>query len=455
MADEIRALVQRRATIKAQLTRFKGYLEKWSERPDEQQLIERFEKFKTTWDSFDEVQKRRLAQEPQLREEYTNFLNEYERLGHVTEISVSDVTEDGYFIPHHPVFKRDSHTTKLRVVFNASSKSSSGVLLNDVLLAGPTLQEDLFSIVTRFRTHRYALSADIEKMYRQVGVHPEDVKYQMILWRKSPKDPIKIYGLSTATYGTVPIACFVVQSLLQLYKDERKRFPLACRVLLEDFYIDDALTGTSKLEEAQRLRDELIKLLACGGFHLRKWCSNEPSLLEPLLEKSMDPYICLSESETQKTLGIHWHPRDDHLIHVVKPFTDYQRTTKKTMLSQVASLFDSLGLVGPVIVRAKIMLQRLWENKLDWDESISVDIATSWNKYKEQIELLNNFVIPRQITTENAINIQLHGFCDASEKSLWSRAIPEIYNLFGNPHSSIDLFQNASSANQEIIFTPA
>ncbi|XP_071651718.1 uncharacterized protein [Temnothorax longispinosus] len=247
----------------------------------------------------------RLAQDPQLREEYTDFLDEYERLGHMTEIPVSDVTEEVYFIPHHSVFKRDSHTTKLRVVFNALSKSSTGVSLNDVLLAGPTLQEDLFSIVTRFRTHRYVLSADIEKMYRQVKVHPEDGKYQIIVWRRSPKDPIKIYILNTATYGTVPASFLVVRSLLQLSEDERGRFPLARRVLFEDFCMDDALTGALKLDQARRLRDELIGLLACGGFHLRKWCSNEPSLLEPLLDKSLDPHICLSESETQKTLGIH------------------------------------------------------------------------------------------------------------------------------------------------------
>ncbi|XP_024893519.1 uncharacterized protein LOC112468532 [Temnothorax curvispinosus] len=194
---------------------------------------------------------RRLARDPQLREEYTDFLDEYERLDHMTEIPVSDVAEEGYFIPHHPVFKRDSHTTKLRVVFNASSKSSTGVSLNDVLLAGPTLQEDMFSIVTRFRTHRYVLSADIEKMYRQVKVHPEDGKYQMILWRRNTEDPIKIYILNTATYGTVPASFLVVRSLLQLSEDERRRFPLACRVFLEDFYMDDALTGASKLDQAR------------------------------------------------------------------------------------------------------------------------------------------------------------------------------------------------------------
>lgn len=176
----------------------------------------------------------RLSRDPQLREEYAGFLEEYERLGHMTEIPAAGVTEEGYFIPHHPVFKRDSRTTELRV-FNASSRSGTGVSLNDALLAGPTLQEDLFSIVTRFRTHRYVLIADIEKMYRQVRVHPKDVNYQMTLWRKDPNDPVKIYSLNTAIYGTAPASFLVVRSLLQLAEDERGRFPLAGRAFLEDF----------------------------------------------------------------------------------------------------------------------------------------------------------------------------------------------------------------------------
>lgn len=120
---------------------------------------------------------RRLEQNPQIYEEYSKFLNDYKKLGHMTEVSGSDATEGGYFIPHHPVFKRDSHTTKLRVVFYASSKGNSGISLNEALLAGPTIQEDLFSIITRFRIHRYVLSADIEKIYRQIHIHPDDLKY--------------------------------------------------------------------------------------------------------------------------------------------------------------------------------------------------------------------------------------------------------------------------------------
>lgn len=131
--------------------------------------------------------------------EYAHFLDDYEKLGHMNEIVDTEMSEDGYFIPHHPVFKQDNHTTKLRMVFDASSKTSNGISLNDILLivSGPSIQKDLFSIITRFRTHRYAITADIEKMYRQVKLPPEDVKYQRILWRDNPDKAIKVYQLNT------------------------------------------------------------------------------------------------------------------------------------------------------------------------------------------------------------------------------------------------------------------
>lgn len=116
-------------------------------------------------------------------------------------------------------------------------------------------------------------------------------------------------------------------------------------------------------------------------------------LLKPLQEKTTDPHIYLNNIETHKTLGVlHWNPHDDSLVHMVRDFNLAQRTTKRNMLSQIASLFDPLGLVGPIIVKAKIMLQQLWKVKLDWDESVPVNIATSWNKYIRQFATLTSFV---------------------------------------------------------------
>lgn len=91
---------------------------------------------------------------------------------------VNDPDVGGYYMPHHAVIKEASNTTKLWIVFDAFATTTKGVSLNDLLMVGPTIQEKLFSHLIRFRTYDYVITADIEKMYRQVLVHEEDRQYQ-------------------------------------------------------------------------------------------------------------------------------------------------------------------------------------------------------------------------------------------------------------------------------------
>jgi len=124
---------------------------------------------------------RKLTRNQELPKEYTKFMDEYLSLGHMQLVPEED--DNLYdnssnklicFLPHHAVFKESSTTTKTRVVFDASAKSTTGVSLNDMLMVGPTIQQDLLSIILRFRMHRYVMTADISKMYRHIRVHPED-----------------------------------------------------------------------------------------------------------------------------------------------------------------------------------------------------------------------------------------------------------------------------------------
>lgn len=89
------------------------------------------------------------------------------------------------YIPHHGVLREASSTTKLRVVFNGSFKSGNGTSLNDHLMIGPKLQQDIAAVITRWRQHRFVYTADIAKMFRQISVHRNDVDFQRILWRPS------------------------------------------------------------------------------------------------------------------------------------------------------------------------------------------------------------------------------------------------------------------------------
>jgi hypothetical protein len=90
---------------------------------------------------------RRLEQNPDLKIQYHNFMKEYEELGHMKPIKFEEERSTCYYLPHHAVFKETSSTTKTRVVFDGSAKTSIGVSLNDILQVGPTVQPDLYSIV--------------------------------------------------------------------------------------------------------------------------------------------------------------------------------------------------------------------------------------------------------------------------------------------------------------------
>ncbi|XP_043486648.1 uncharacterized protein LOC122514076 [Polistes fuscatus] len=114
---------------------------------------------------------RKLAKNPTLRDAYSSFIKEYRDLEHLRTLPEDKATPlSTYYILHHAILNEKSATTKLRVVFDASAKSKSGIWLNDALAIGPNIQDDLFSIIARFRTYAYVITADIQKMYRQIRV---------------------------------------------------------------------------------------------------------------------------------------------------------------------------------------------------------------------------------------------------------------------------------------------
>ncbi|XP_075210415.1 uncharacterized protein LOC142317752 [Lycorma delicatula] len=200
-------------------------------------------------------------------------------------VNDDEVQKSGYHIPHHAVVRENSTTTKLRVVFDAFCKSDANCSLNECLMVGPVVQEELFSIVLRFRSHIYVMVADIEKMYRQILVEPLQTQYQLIFWREDSSQPIKMYRLLTVTYGTASAPFFATRTLKQLALHSVNTFPKAAEVIITDFYVDDVLTGTNSISEALEVQTQLIKSCKQGGFNLRKWRANNHQLIENLNQK--------------------------------------------------------------------------------------------------------------------------------------------------------------------------
>lgn len=358
---------------------------------------------------------KRLRSQHVLREQYTKFMEDYLALGHMRQVVTQGDSGSAFYLPHHAVLKEGSLTTRLRVVFDASAKGSNGTSLNDVLMVGPTLQEDIFSILLRFRKHKFVLSADITKMYRQVLLHPSQTRYHRIFWRNNPEDDLLAYELQTVTYGTAPASFLAVRCLQQLSVEHATSYPLGAAVINRDFYMDDLLTGANTEKEALKIRDQVISILSSGGFELRKWSSNNKTLLKGLPDKMEAAVLHLDKDETTKTLGLLWNPSLDIFQFSIPQIDSKRRVTKRSILSDISQVFDPLGLINPIIVSAKILMQKLWLLKTDWDESVPTDVYTSWFFYRTQLRELNSLVIPRLVLPlVSSRSLQIHGFCDAS-----------------------------------------
>ncbi|GJQ73837.1 hypothetical protein Trydic_g18774 [Trypoxylus dichotomus] len=283
---------------------------------------------------------------------YTNFMEEYEALGHMTKLESVDNTKPYYYLPHHDVFKESSLTTTLRVVFDASAPSSSAISLNDIQLAGPTIQDDLFSILIRFRQHTYVVSADIVKMYRQVLIDPKYRCLQRILWHPDPSKPLHIYQLNTVTYGTASAPYLAVKCLKQLAIEHMDNFPRAANAIVHDFYVGDFLSGSDTVEEAQPLCNQVSQILQGGCFELRKWISNNLQILTVLnSSKVSSPQVMpFKQSEVKdKTLGIQWNWSTDNLTYSIPNYNKTRPFTKRNLLSDISKIFDPLGLLSPVV----------------------------------------------------------------------------------------------------------
>ncbi|XP_032686449.1 uncharacterized protein LOC116851276 [Odontomachus brunneus] len=359
---------------------------------------------------------RRFGANPKQFAEYQAFIREYERLGHLRKLPAAEDRPDPcVYLPHHPVFRDSSSTTRLRVVFDASSLTSNGSSLNNHLLTGPKLQTDLSAVILRWRQFRFVYAADIAKMYRQILVDDRDLNFQRILWRDSSRESASDYQLLTVTYGMACAPFLALRVIQQLAQDEGERYPMAVPILQEHIYVDDVLFGHDDLNALRATRDQLISLLRCGGFELRKWAANSAALLFDI-DDSEHGTACdksLSHSDNLNILGVEWNPVLDSFQIRVSMSDDLPRT-KRSILAAIARLYDPLGWVTPVILSAKVLMQTLWRDRFSWDEPIPPSLSCRWQQICDGISRLSNLRLPRWSGFTADCELELHGFADAS-----------------------------------------
>lgn len=249
-------------------------------------------------------------------------------------------------------------------------------------------------------------------MYRQIRVDPKHWPLQRILWKDQDGNEL-VYHLTTVTYGLACAPFLSLRVIQQLIHDEGTRYPLAVLVLRKGRYVDDIFGGTDTLERAQEITNQLTKLCMAGGFKLQKWINNNPSVLNSIqTEKWIElSSIRIKDEIITHTLGLSWLPEKDAFKFTAKLITN-KVITKRTILSTIARTFDPLGLLSPVTIAAKILIQQLWILKLDWDDPLPDHIRIRWLEFKESLQF-SLLSFPRWIHYKAGIDMEVHEFCDS------------------------------------------
>ena len=366
---------------------------------------------------------RRLSRDPTLARAYRDSIANDVEKGYCRKLSPEEssaAVKRQWFLPHHPVLNPNK-PGKIRKVFNAAS-TFQGTSLNDQLLTGSDLLNSLVGVLMRFREERVALSAGIESMFSQVAVPEDDQLVLRFYWsflqfsdRTSPPD---VYQFTRLIFGAKCSPTSANYVLHQTAKDNQEEFPEAASTILSNFYMDDLFKSEKNDEAALKTHTNLTKVLSKGGFRLTKWCSNSRQVLAHIPESELSPALkgldLKTELPTERALGVAWNTESDTFVfqnRIPKP-----ATTRRQILSLVASIYDPLGMITPYVLRVKLFLQELWQLKGDWDSPIADEDLSSFVDWLNELKELALFSTPRfyRAVPNEPDSIEIHIFGDAS-----------------------------------------
>ena len=327
----------------------------------------------------------RLKNDPELLREYNSIFQQQLQQGIIEYVPEGQKNEGKpHFICHHAVVRKDHDTTKLHIVFDGSAKSGPEELsLNDRLEVGENYMPSLFDTLLRFRSHAIAITADIEKAFLQIEINEADRNVLRFLWFDDvSKDNPSIVQLrwQRLAFGLRPAPSILgatIRKHISLFQEEN---PEVVNVLSR-LYADDLSCGTETVEEGLQIYNGSKEIMSKGGFNLRKWKTNDPSLLQQINalegksateehkneatqvsedDQSFTKYaVGLPNSDSNaKVLGVNWNTETDKLFLNLTQIEELAKTlppTKRSLLKIAAKVFDPLGCLSLFMVNLKAL----------------------------------------------------------------------------------------------------
>ena len=334
-------------------------------------------------------------------------MKDYLRLNH------AEVVEDPrkangpvYYMPHHAIIKDDRKTTKLRIVFDASSHEAGALSLNDCQFAGPSLNPDIVEMLMQFRLNKVAIAGDLEKAFLQIGLNELDRDATRFLWveddwQQGQPLKIKVLRMSRVLFGMKASPYLLAAAIRHHARKYEDTCPITSKLLDQNLYVDDFITGAATAPLAHRIYQEAKTIMAAGGMRLCKWATNNDQLRRQWYEEGELPEETVIEP--LKILGMMWDQTNDTLFfpaRVVLEKLAKISPTKRGILEIAAHLYDPLGFLAPVIVTLKCLLQELWKQKIDWDTEIPPDLQKKWGHWCKEFDELPRVRVDRWYGTE-------------------------------------------------------
>lgn len=357
----------------------------------------------------------------------TDYLKAYEKVFQewlqeeiIEEVNISKLTDTScHYLPHRAVIK-DSSTTKIRPVFDASAKGKSEFSLNDCLEKGPNMIEQIPSILSRFRMGKYGVTSDIRKAFLQIGISEEDRDYLRFLWQENG-DPsrLKIYRHQRVVFG-VNSSPFLLAATIHYHLEHLEpKYRKTAKKLLESMYVDNCVTSLDSVEELNTFIKESKEIMLLGKFDLRGWVwnkihdsdSEEHSLRsENLIENELN-------EEEISVLGLKWNVITDELSCDTKDILEVENgfLTKRSILSIANRIFDPIGFLSPVTLIPKLLMQQCWKEKISWDSKLPESVENKFKCWIKNVKYVKDICIPRRLIHSSISKMSLHVFCDASQ----------------------------------------
>ena len=328
-----------------------------------------------------------------------------------------------HYINHHEVFKANSSSTPIRIVFNASA-SYLGHSLNDYWAKGPDFVNSLYGILLRFREHSVAVTTDISKMYNSIKLSEKDQHVHRYLWRdmETQREPDH-FVLTAVPFGDRPSGTIAMVALHTIADMNITQFPHAGKMIKENSYVDDLLQSVPSVTDALTLMADVQHVLALGNFKLKHWIVSGQYDIK-------DDDVKVLETKHVKILGLSWNPQKDYFFFEIKlnfspksgktemgpniarddiAYALPPTLTRKLLLRQIASIYDPLGLTTPFTLRGKLLMRSLMttsspeRKQINWDEPVPPNCRQEWATFFTEMFKLEDLQFPRCVRPLTAV----------------------------------------------------